>query len=151
MKYLLLSSFVQYNSTLYDVVYFGYMKKTADKNGFVPLQYTGIPFKEDEPVDTMYTLKINPTGEVYLKKIINICKENSIRLILCDSPRVHSKNQAFDIYLAELAAKNQIEFWNYSDYKPISSDMRYFVDPVHINGPAADIFSREIIDRLKNS
>ena len=150
MKYLLLSSFVQYNSTLYDIVYFGYMKKTADKNGFVPLKYTGIPFQEDESVDTMYIIRINPTGEHYLKKIINICKENSIRLILCDSPRVHSKNQVFDIYLAELAAKNQIEFWNYSDYKPISSDMRYFVDPVHINGPAADIFTGAIIDRLRN-
>lgn len=149
MKYLLLSSFIQYNSTLYDVLYFGYIKKATDKNGFVPLQYTGIPFQEDEQVDTTYKLRISPIGEDYLKKIINICKENSIRLILCDSPRVHNKNQVFDNYLAEIAIKNQIEFWNYSDYEPISSDMRYFVDPVHINGPAADIFSRAIIDRLR--
>ena len=151
MNLILSSSFVQYNSMLYDLLYFGYVLKSEDKNGYIALPYTGKPYVERNPINTDLTLEINPIGEFYLQQIVNVCKQHSIRLILCDSPRVHKQNQLFDNYLETFAAKNQIEFWNYSNYEPILSDMRYFVDPVHINGPAADIFTLSIINRLKES
>lgn len=149
MKFLLSSSFIQYNSTLYDIIYAGYIRKSVDKNGFIALPYTGKKYNPTQIDTTESKLQINPTGERYLQQIVDVCKENSIRLILCDSPRVHYKKQMFDDYLAEFASKNQIEFWNFSDYEPIQTDMRYFVDPVHINGPGADLFTRAIISRLK--
>ena len=33
--------------------------------------------------------------------------------------------------LKGFAEENCIEFWNYSDYEPILSDLRYFYDPIH--------------------
>ena len=151
MKYLMASSFVQYNSMLYDILYTGYVRKTMDKNGYIALPYSGKPFHYERIDNSEPTLELNPTGERYLQQIVDVCKQNMIRLILCDSPRVQSEKQLFDDYLVDFAKKNQLEFWNYSDYEPIKSDMRYFVDPVHINGPAADLFTKAIIARLKSS
>lgn len=149
MKLLLSSSFIQYNSTLYDILYTGFVRKTEDKNGFIALPYTGIKFESVNPDVLASTMKINPIGVDYLQKTVDLCKGNGIRLIICDSPRAHYKNQSFDDFLSEFCQKNQIEFWNYSDYEPIVSDMRYFVDPVHINGKGADLFTKAIISRLK--
>jgi len=151
MKFLLASSFIQYNSTLYDILYTGYIRKTEDKNGYIALPYRGKEFKVNAEDNSDGQLEINPTGERYLQQIVDVCKNNSIRLILCDSPRAYSKRQVFDDYLVNFAKSNDIEFWNYSNYEPIMSDMRYFVDPVHINGPGADLFTKAIIKRLKAS
>jgi len=150
MSYLMFSSFIQNNSMLFDIIYTGYIRKSDDKNGYIPLPYTGKKFnyksKEDNADDTLY---LNPTGERYLYKIINLCKSNGIRLILCDSPRLNYKKQIFDDYLEKVADKYQIEFWNYSDFPPIVSDNRFFKDHVHINSPGADLFTRDLINRLK--
>ncbi len=151
MKCLLLSSFVQYNSVLFDVLYTGYVRKTADNHGYIPLPYTGVKFVQDPEDHSSDSLVLNPVGEHYLQRIVDLCKANGIRLILCDSPRIMCKNQSFDDYLQNVADRNGIEFWNYSDYKPILSDMRYFVDPVHINNKGAEIFTRAIIGRLRGT
>lgn len=149
MRLLLSSSFIQYNSLLYDLLYYGFVLKTNDKNGFVALPYTGKPFAPKTEDFLEEPIRINPTGEDYLQRIIDVCKDNSIRLILCDSPRVNNKNQDIDKYLEIIAAENQLDFWNYSDFEPVCSDMRYFVDPVHINGLGANLFTQEIINRLR--
>ena len=151
MRYLLSSSFVQYNSLLFDIIYSGYVRKTDDIKGFVALDYTGKEFILDPKEKKNTSLVLNPLGEQYLQKIVDVCKENNVHLILCDSPRVKYWNQQFDNYLQDFADKNEIEFWNYSDFKPIVSDMRYFYDQVHINGPAADIFTKSLIERLRGS
>lgn len=148
MKLFLLSSFVQYNSLLYDILYSGYVQKSKDKNGYVELEYTGELLEfNDENLNIPY--HINQTGEQYLHQIIDVCKRKSVRLILCDSPR-WLKNQAFDDYLEELAERNKIEFWDYSDFEPILSDKRYFADSFHLNSLGADLFTHDIIKRLRN-
>lgn len=151
MRCLLSSSFVQYNSMLFDILYTGYMRKADDNNGYIALEYTGEECVLDSTDNDVGPLILNPTGELYLQKIVDVCKENNVRLILCDAPRMKCSNQQFDNYLKAFAEKNQIEFWNYSDFEPILSDLRYFYDPIHINGPAADIFTKDLIDRLRDS
>ena len=60
-----------------------------------------------------------------------------------------SINQSIDDYLKRITTKNQVEFLNFSNYPPIISDLRLFVDPVHVNERGADIFTRALIDSLK--
>ena len=151
MNFLLASSFVQYNSTLFDILYTGYVRKTDDDKGFIPLEYTVKEFVLDPEQRQPTPMVVNPVGAEDLQKIVDVCKENNIRLILCDAPRAKYWNQQIDIYLQDFAGKNGIEFWNYSDYEPIVSDMRYFYDIVHINGPSADIFTKSLIERLRDT
>ena len=151
MKYLLSSSFVQYNSMLFDILYTGYIRKADDSNGYIELEYTGKECVLDSAEVSSGQLALNQVGELYLQRIVDVCKENNIRLILCDAPRMKCHNQQFDKYLKGFAEENCIEFWNYSDYEPILSDLRYFYDPIHINGPGADIFTLDLISRLRDS
>lgn len=148
MSYLLKSSFIQYNSTMYDLLYTGFVRKSKDRNGYIALTYTGVPFEYD-PTDDSQRMQINSTAELYLQKIVDLCKENNIRLVICDGPRLGYINQSIDDYLKRITTKNQVEFLNFSNYPPIISDLRLFVDPVHVNERGADIFTRALIDSLK--
>lgn len=150
MRLLLCSSFIQYNSVLFDLFVSGYLTKSEDKNGYIALPYTGEAFEFSDKSEEVDTFVVNPIGERYLLRIINECKQNGIRLILCDSPRLNKSKYAFDRYIERISMKNQVEFWNYSDFEPILTDTRFFYDQAHINGLGADVFTKAIIDRLRD-
>ncbi|MCG9881352.1 MAG: hypothetical protein MH472_12200 [Bacteroidia bacterium] len=83
---------------------------------------------------------ISSTEKLYLDKIINLCKNKGVKLILISTPNFKKCNyfdcHNFDILKSSLAS--QIKFYDYSD---ISNEGIYFSDPIHLNNLGSRYFT----------
>ena len=87
------------------------------------------------------TEKIRPENTQYLQKIIDLCKERQIDLILMSSPRLAANIFAtgnysdFHTYIQALADQNHLPYWDFVYIKPeyltVSDTM--FIDDRHAN------------------
>lgn len=91
----------------------------------------------------------------YLKKIIQLCMDNHIKLILLNTP-VHEKydKQVPEKFITEYYSmmrkfekNDNVLFFDYHDYK-FTDD--YFGDGNHLNLPGASIFTNIVMQRLNN-
>lgn len=82
-----------------------------------------------------------------LHKIIDICKENGVKLFFIETPTYHPEyfyNQQY-FYKAYNEEFSDVEFLDYSKW-PIEN--RYMYDPHHLNNEGAKIFTDEIKRRF---
>ncbi len=96
---------------------------------------------------------INAKGEEAMRNLIELCREQGIKLILVYSPEYHEM-QDLTINRAEIFAKfediakrYQVPFWDYSK-SPLSQNRKYFNNSQHMNVDGATEFSRDLGDRI---
>ena len=82
------------------------------------------------------------------KKIIAMCKEKNVQLILITPPLFDPMDGAFKERLKQLT-KNEIPFFDYNNQNPIYKNKDYFYDRTHLNRKGAMIFTDEIVNYLK--
>ena len=119
--------------------------------------------KKQGTLDIEKYRKSNPARDVSMhpdlietfRKTMDLLMERNIRVILVSVPIVDALNN-YDPenrdkvirFLEEYAAANErIEYWNFNP--KFSSDYSLFFDPVHLNPQGQEIFTQEIINRLK--
>lgn len=143
----LASSLVQYNSNLYDVLRTKITRSEAVK-GFLP-----IPASKQLPA-SRFNLQVSEQefipfvqAENVLVRLVNVCREQQIRLVLCQSPTT-AYNSSFARYLTAFAEKEEVEFWDYGKMQSVM-EHRYFKDASHLNITGANLFTLEIIKRLR--
>ena len=97
-------------------------------------------------------MKIRSGNSFYLEKIITFCNENSLRLIFINMPLYDVESsfsqevrENFEKMLSE-DAFSKIEMWDYSNF-PLPDECRLNIN--HINRWGAEIFSRELAERMK--
>lgn len=85
----------------------------------------------------------------YLKE----CKANNIRVILVYTPEfiegqkfVENRKEIIALY-TQLSTKYNIPFYDFSN-DPLSSDKKYFYNALHLNKTGAELFTKELIERL---
>ncbi len=90
--------------------------------------------------------------EIYLEKIVNLCKQKNIRLVFV-SPPVHNlyKNKIQPYYWMKLAEfikrYHEIEYYNYLDQ---DVDNEFMTDGVHLNIKGGKFYSLKISNNLKS-
>jgi hypothetical protein len=106
--------------------------------------------------------KINETNIKYFKKIIDLCKQKNIRIIIftCPVPPVSYKKirnpNDIDAYFKKLVKYYGVEYYNYLNpgLLGLNQDTIYFSDYTHLNNLGAEIVSNRIsniINRGKTS
>ena len=142
MGVLMSSSFIQYNSSIYNIIVSS-SKKEANYKGFSSLPYTGKAVQADSS-QTEIVPEYNKFGIIYFKRISEICRKNDVRLIVCVSPFLGNYNTEA---MKDLCNSQQIEFW---DMTNSISDPLLFSDPSHLNEKGAAFFTNLIINRIKS-
>jgi hypothetical protein len=91
-----------------------------------------------------------------LKRIINLCRQQNVTLILFHSPdieRIRARNKDHGesdcvTVLKKIADENKIDFWDHSMVPELSGNDEYFFNPTHLNANGAKIFSGILADEL---
>ena len=116
--------------------------KSVDNNGFV-----GLPSGKDVYIDNTNVLSITETTDLsnknlqFLNKIIDLCKQNNITLILAKSPCILSEeDQKHYNKVKEIAKENNIQ---YVDYNTMFDELNFtfpedFYDYGHLSKSGAE-------------
>ncbi len=91
------------------------------------------------------TIPLSEKNEEWLINIINLCRENSVRLLIVKTPSNETaEERGYYNSVEKIAEENGIEYINFNDlYTQIGLDMsRDFFDGAHLNCFGADKFSR---------
>lgn len=143
MKILLASSFIQYNSKLSNLITNSFIKKEHEK-GYVPLPYTGEVLNRDSNANDV-NIKFNPIGVKYLSRMVKICRDNDVRLVVCYSPMLYGSQKSTDA-INNLCQSLGVEFWNMEH--EICNPL-LFSDPDHLNEKGAILYTAKIAEKLK--
>lgn len=84
------------------------------------------------------------------KKIVAMCKEKNIQLIIVQPPLFDPMDAAFRERLKQLT-QNTIPFFDYNNQNTIYKNKDYYYDRTHLNHKGALIFTNEIVHYLKTN
>jgi len=149
-RYLLLSALYQYNSCLHDV-FRAYIQKKVVTDGFEELPYTGTTWKPLYYKEKAESYKADPRARSYLDKIVALCKQHGVKLILTMAPGLGSGFKSTQLFLKEYSEANKVLFWDFTDLEALHHDSRYFKDYNHINSEGVKIFTPVIAGKLKSN
>ena len=141
------SACLQYNSNLVDCFRCLRMNDKRGYKGYIAMPDNEKMYRNDD-VDNNESFEYSELLIDYLNKIVRICYEKNIRLIMCQSPS-RQANKQFDIFIEDFAIENNLEYWNYKDINNISDRIEMFYDPNHLTGQGADLFTNIIITQIK--
>jgi len=145
----LISNLYIYNSTIYDFTRSLLLKEKEANLGFEKLngQVDSSSFKP-------FFLENNEFDENkmnYLNKIIKLCKTENIKLVGVISPTYlkFDKNNRIVNKLKIIFNENNIEFYDYSNAAKFYQKTIFFKDQLHLNNLGADIFSNDLVEKIK--
>ena len=150
-KVKLMSKTYRYNSKFVQIIKCNYMPWPME-NGYEALTGVMKVIEGEKTLDIFSPvsdqLDIEECKLVYLKKFIDACKNNNIKLVMCYSPYYNHKIPQSIRMIEDLAERNYVEFLNYG------SDIRfqkphYFQDASHLNDIGANEYSSELAFVLK--
>lgn len=141
------SSLVQFNSQLHQFMQYFSSAPAADTlHGYEPLPYTGSEFRYTPAAVT--DLDLDPRGEDYLLRMATLCGERGIRFYVVVSPSLDDLSMFTD-YLHRFCAEHQIQVLDYSTDERFRSDLSLWKDGAHMNARGADLFTAELLPRLR--
>ncbi|MDY7394093.1 hypothetical protein UMM65_02490 [Aureibaculum sp. 2210JD6-5] len=146
----LISNLYIYNSTIYDFIRSDIFLNKNMNFGFEPLDgqietSSFVPFFLGNEI-------IDSNKNQFLDKIINLCKHNNIELIGVISP-TYLKFDLQNKIISEVEKifnKNNLPFFDYSNYLELYQKPEYFRDQLHMNNIGAEIFSRHFSKKIKH-
>lgn len=124
-------------------------------NGFSPHGEQGFAIPDNKLLQAD-TEKYNEEGHQLLKKIINMCKEKNVELMLVVAP--YQKNYAPGLFIKNYdeilewvkisATKSGAYYFDYTQL-PLAADTSYFYNSWHLNIKGATEYSKQVGDDLK--
>jgi hypothetical protein len=122
---------------------------TLYSDGSMPISFQ----KDNEDwTPSMIVEKYNSKRELQVKldcfkKIISMCQQKNIKLILIQPPLYDPMDIGFRERLKQLT-HNKISFFDFNHQNPIYKNKDYFYDRTHLNRKGATIFTDEIAQYL---
>lgn len=103
-----------------------------------------------------YEVKIDTASMILFDRYLNECKANNIKIIFVYPPEyiegqkfIKNRNKLIALY-TKFSKKYCIPFYDYSD-NSMSYQKKYFYNAIHLNKLGAELFTNELIEKLKNS
>lgn len=147
-KWMLTSALYQYNSCYHDLIRTFFQKKDND-HGYESLPYTGKEWKPQYWDEKEEPYIPDPWVKKYLDKIVRLCKDNHIQLVITMAPGLGSGFKSSALFLSDYCARNDVYFWDFTDLEELNHDSKYFKDYNHINIEGVKIFTPILAHRLK--
>ena len=149
-KVKLFSKTYKYNSKLVQTIKCNYIPWPVDR-GYEALNGVMKVAEGETVADVLTPSSALPNIEdrklEYLQKFIKDCKENNIELVMCYSPYYGQSNPESIRMIEQIAAKNDVPFFNYGDNERFQK-LEYFQDASHLNDAGAREYSKEVASRL---
>ncbi len=124
----------------------GKKEDTAIISGYLPLPVKKAVMKKLYINETNFNEKLYS----YFLKIIELCKINGIKLIVCISPDYNTIVFEKSVSVTEKTCnKNNIQFINYLNNQLINFPDSDFADESHLNYRGADRFTSDFVTRFK--
>lgn len=145
----LMSKTYRYNSKLVQTIKCNYIPWPEDR-GYEAL--TGMMKvkngKAADVLDSSNDVIIEERKLEYVQKLINLCKANDIKLIMCFSPKYNYKLTEGIERIKELAHNNGVLFLDYGQAEQFQNP-EYFQDASHLNDTGAHVYTEEILKQIK--
>ncbi len=147
-KWKLKSNSYRFNNNFIEQINSMHGKKedTASISGYLPLPVKKVVLQKqniDEPA-------FNADIYSYFLKIIALCKNENIKLVVCISP--YYNNVVFEKTVEETQKacnENNLQFINYLNNQLIDFPDSLFADEAHLNYEGADRFTNNLLTRIK--
>lgn len=145
----LLSSLYRYNSKFFPLLKDYFSSSSSGQKGYTPINRecqeppTGIFVNDNNYIPD--TLKLS-----YVRKFIEKCQEDGIRLIFCSSPLYgKTPESTYNEPIRDICQESGIPFLDFSEDKEICGDYRNFSDAVHLNEKGSILFTRKLVSAIK--
>lgn len=139
------SNLYRYNGKLLNIL--SAFTASRDKNiGYVPLNGNKVSKMERQDTDTR--LSIDDAEKQSFINIVQMCKENNIKLIVIDSPRFMFDKYEFE-YTRNLCQQYDVPYIMDNNVKEIIDHPEYFRDPTHLNNDGATEYSKMVSHQIK--
>lgn len=156
-KYKLLSNLYAYNSTIVHIIKYQLIKQ-HDQKGYRPHEDSINPQTYQKLAHRNRAKKsfthLDSNNINALTNFLIDAKEVNTKVIAVVSPtyfgETYEEDKSF-IQILEVLKKQDIKLWNYSNSDNYIGKASLFYDEHHLNKNGAEIFSKEIGDRLKNN
>lgn len=149
-KFKLISAVYPFNSEIIQIIINNITfnkERYSIKNGYIPLYGIlkgEVPDFRPEVDGIIDENKINA-----LKDIASICKQKSITLLFICSPIYrNSTNIKNTLEIMKIAETYQSRFWDFENDSVFTKHPEYFDDISHLNDIGANLFSREVAERI---
>lgn len=153
-KLKLLSSIYPYNSSIFSIAIGntelnkkrwndtkGYLPLTKIWNGSIQIDTKSFKYEVDSNIIKLY--------ESFIKDCIN---SNLKLYIVCSPYLVKSNHLTYSVKLGqEIAAKNNVLFFDYSEDSIFNYNSKLFADILHLNDEGAKVFSNMLIDSISKT
>lgn len=142
----------KYNGKIFD--YLNRLCRDYAKNseylrkGYMPLyKVWGEDLEETNDVN-----EIDKQKTAYLKKIIQLCKDNNVKLIICNAPtyRLYKHSPKWLEFLDSVTRKESIPYINYVDDSTFLSRKEWFYNKDHLNDEGATQWTKLLANELRS-
>ena len=147
-KVKLMSKTYRYNSKLVQTIKCNYIPWPEDR-GYEAL--TGnMKEKDGKAADVLENTKevvIEERKLEYVRKLIDLCKVNDIKLVMCYSPYYYKKSSEGIVRIKDIARSNGIMFLDYGSTEHFQNS-EYFQDASHLNDTGAHEYTEEVLKNI---
>lgn len=140
------SACLQFNTNLVDCLRCLRQNDKRGYKGYIAMSDFGGMFR-DEKVQMSIDIQLSDVLINYLDEIVELCKENNINLILCQSP-CKQRIKEFDEFIINYSKENEITYWDLVDINGITDNNELFYDANHLTGQGADMFTEIIMSKI---
>ncbi len=148
-KYKMMSMMYRYNSSFHRYVTSFFFAGSKKNKGFKPInrQMDKKRLKKDgKSLDCNYP--IDSLKLAYLRKFID--ETNDVKVIFVISPTLYGIDQKDIAPIRNLCADKGIPFIDFSNNPKYLGKIEYFSDYLHLNKRGADVFTRDLVEKLKS-
>ncbi|CDN30880.1 Esterase, SGNH hydrolase-type domain [Mucinivorans hirudinis] len=149
----MLSNFVRMNSQPASIailpLFYGNSEVVCRNGGYVVINENNCYNGSYEKVGDEFGSEIDALKLKYIRKFVELCRENSVECIFVSSPiygDISSSSIVDD--MERLTSELEVEYWNYFNDGEFA-DAALFKDVKHLNSKGADRYSAKIASRLK--
>lgn len=108
----------RYNDLSMEDIKYLINKPAVTYNGFVMNFNQSAPLTEATPMELAENVSISPRSAMYLQKIITLCKDNGIDLMLMKTPSYNAKwGEIFENDITYIALANNLQYVNFDAYQ----------------------------------
>jgi len=146
--FFLRSALYQYNSCYHDIVR-AFFEKSNNDQGHEALSYTGKVWTPDYWDEKREAFVPDSWAKKYLDKIVTLCKNANIQLVVTMAPGIGSGFLSSSLFLNSYCADHEIPFWDFTELKELHNDSRFFRDYNHLNSEGVKVFTPLLAHKLK--
>ena len=139
------SGLIRYNTEILGMLVDNVIDRGLERRGFQP--FKGKMEKEPEPKAPKDVVR-DSFKLAYIEKLIRLCQENDVPLILVGSPKYGQKNSEALQPVKEIAEKYDVRFLDYYAEPSFMAHKGWFKEPMHLNSEGARVFSKMIAQEI---